>query len=213
MEENFIPQSSSEPMFSQNTTTSVSKKIFLMGLGVVFLIILSFVVTYLILKSQTPSQTPVISPSLLIEATPTPDLTANWKTFQNKYIIFKYPSTWKLEPSNDYLTTFRSTNKKAGGDYTPGAGWINFSLTNEPIEKLIKSIPGVDKKDSTVINGYQVTRLSGYSGIAGSVYFVTVFLQKNGNMASFSLSTQDTDLEKLLTSEFDQILFTFKFLE
>jgi len=161
----------------------------------------------------TPALAPLTTLTSQPETNRSSDETANWKAFQGQSFSFKYPDSWKLEPSNNYLTTSRPTTKKAGGDYTPGSGWIFFEPSKDSPQKVIDSITGVDKKEQVVINGYSVTKLTGYTGVAGSVYFVTAVFDNNGEAFTISLSTQDTDLEKSLTIEFDQILSTFRFLE
>lgn len=151
--------------------------------------------------------------------------TSNWKTFQNShftYLTFKYPSDWKLEtvtfPATTAikaitLTTERETDKKASGDYTPGMGWINITVTDDEVDKVIRKTSGVTKSETSKIDNYPVTKLTGRSGVAGTVYFVRVITRVNDKTFLFDLSTQDNDLEVPLTKEFDQILSTVKFTQ
>jgi hypothetical protein len=163
----------------------------------------------------TPTLTlvPIVSPTALPEANPPSDETAKWETFRGQSFSFRYPGSWKLDQSNTSLTTSRPTSKKAGGDYTPGMGWISFVSSNNSLQEVIDSLVGVDKKEEVIVNGYPVTKLTGHTGVAGSVYFVKAVFNNNGKAFTIDLSTQDTDLEKPLTIEFDQILSTFKSLD
>ena len=76
---------------------------------------------------------------------------------------------------------------------------------------MVNSISGVEIRNSTVIDSHPANKVKGHSGVAGSVFFVTAATEVNGNTFVFSLSTQDTDLEQSLVTEFDQILSTVKF--
>lgn len=161
--------------------------------------------------NQLKSTEPQISPA---PSTSQTKQISNWKTFQGQSFSFQYPDSWKFDPptSTDHqLITTRHTNKTAGGDYTPGMGWLYFELTTDSPENIINRAAGVDKKEQTVINGYPATRLTGYEGVAGSVYFVKIIIPNGKKTFIMNLSTQDVDLEKPLTAELDQILSTFRF--
>lgn len=165
-------------------------------------------------KTPEVTQTPTLISQPYISPTVNP--TEKWQTYTNTDFMFtfKHPDSWRLSSyiqGRGYFVTERPTSKKAGGDYTPGVGWLNFSVQGESIQSVIDKIPGVDKKEEIDINGLPATKLSGYTGVAGTVYFVAIVLSHEGKTFFFQVSTQDTDLEKPLTAEFNQILSTLEF--
>lgn len=172
---------------------------------------------YLIYSNYSNNRTKTTTvPQQSIQPSPSADETTNWKTYTNKYLTFEYPASWNLDSTGDTsvsLSTTRSTTDKAGGDYTPGMGWLNFYISNDPVQKVIDSTSGVEKTDQGNINGAPYTRLIGHSGVGGSVYFVNIIMNSEGRTYVVNLSTQDANLEELLTLELDQILSTFKFLD
>lgn len=99
-----IPQMPTNPPVS---SSSPNKNI-LVVLIILFSIILSSLITYLLVKSKIPSQTIINSPSPTLSAspTPTPNPTANWKIYTNtqyKYSV-KYPADYSvIETSSDYV--------------------------------------------------------------------------------------------------------------
>ena len=83
----------SEVPIKQPVSSSSPNKSILIILSVILLVVLSSLVTYLFVKSQTPSQKPTIPPAPLVQTSPTPDTTANWETYTDPGRIFeiKYP--------------------------------------------------------------------------------------------------------------------------
>lgn len=95
-----------------------------------FLIVLGlFGNIYLLLRKEkqkpisqitpTPTQTSLPRDSEeVLRGTPTPDETANWKTYKNKLykFQFKYPSSWFPMPEINNTISVKSTDPKLGGN-------------------------------------------------------------------------------------------------
>ncbi len=150
------------------------------------------------------SQDSVYSPS------PTVD-TTNWNLYINKEFTFKYPSDWRVDPINPkLLIASKPTKQTAGGDYNPGHASIGIGATMISLEKEAEFI-GASKSERMSLDGVNALRLTGTTGVAGSVNYVSIVFSKNGMSYVLSLSTQDYQLLPEFTKEFDQILSTFKF--
>lgn len=67
---------------------------------IVFLALLSSIATYFVLKSQSPKQPPQV-----VQTTPTPDPTANWKTYANSKFSFliKHPPDFEVSDEGGIL--------------------------------------------------------------------------------------------------------------
>jgi len=66
----------------------------------IVLILAALVGGYLIYQNQPK---PIPSPSLITQPSPTPDKTANWKTYTSKRanFLFQYPSSWPIAAATD----------------------------------------------------------------------------------------------------------------
>jgi hypothetical protein len=72
----------------------------LLIVGIVLILIIGAGAYFIGQKSMTKT---VEKPKAVVQkptATPTPDPTANWKTYQGQYFSFKYPQDWSLDSSN-----------------------------------------------------------------------------------------------------------------
>ncbi|OGK16541.1 hypothetical protein A2690_04295 [Candidatus Roizmanbacteria bacterium RIFCSPHIGHO2_01_FULL_39_12b] len=97
-------------------------------------------------------------------------------------------------------------------EFVPGWGSITISKTNDSVETMIKETSGLDKKEEIIFDGKSAFKLSGSSGIASSVQFINIVTDHQNITYIISLTSQDDQLFPVFTSEFDQILSTFKFV-
>lgn len=96
-----------EELTTVQSSEKISSKLWFKILSIfigILIVIGLFGNIYLLLKNQKPpatSKTPAIPTQII--ATPTPDPTANWKTYRDeKYEIeFKYPPGWQVELTGD----------------------------------------------------------------------------------------------------------------
>jgi len=133
--------------------------------------------------------------------------TSDWLTYTDPEFTLKYPPTWELEGKN--LITIRETTKKASGDFTPGNARIQFGAPLGSIEEAIQSTPGKESELPTTLDGVKGIQISGYEGIAGTVFYSTVYLETKLGAFFISFTTQDPDA--IPVEEFNQILSTLKY--
>ena len=93
----------------------------------------------------------------------------------------------------------------------PGLGWIVASTTTESLEDQKRSNPLIDDAIKISIQGYPALKMSGYTGIAGSVYVEGYLINVEGRYFSIAFATQDDDMIPVLREDYDQILSTFEF--
>lgn len=130
-------------------------------------------------------------------------------TFHGDGFTFQVLNGWKLNGSG--LVTSRKTKEAATGDFSPGMAWIYTDSSNDTTENFINKLSGIDKKENIVISGISMVKITGYSGIGGTVYYQSVLLTHNHKLISLSLSTQaPKDLKTQLISEFEQMLKTIQ---
>ncbi len=134
--------------------------------------------------------------------------TSNWKTFSGTSFSIKYPPTWGTD-SNGLITKGRSSSQISTGDFSAGMGWITIDYPNGSLEDNEKSLSELTKSEPIILDGVSGVKLSGYQGVAGSVFTNIVLLDNKGQVISLSFTTQD--LPAVPVSEFKQILSTFKF--
>ncbi len=164
-----------------------------------------------------------ISPTPEVLATPTPNPTADWKTYENTTFgyLLKYPNNWNKasekvdrgtlllidRPIESYLT-------QEGADI---AVWVEKKTKQE-----FDSLYNQEKRpsDTTVLKKFMI---SGEPAIMLSVKYaegtimegkgvIEVDIHHNGNLFQIGLLGPVTDVEKNKVI-FDQILSTFKFTE
>jgi hypothetical protein len=179
-----------------------------------------------------------ISPTPEVLATPTPDSTADWKTYTNqKYnYSFKYPAEAKLEEGRGHeerlqetILTFFGPNYQGPGEFTDGYG-ITFAVIKNPDnaapDQLAQKLFTQSQKDiaDKILEGdiskckvEEVTR-GGTTGArfthcikapgSGILNFSEWFV-KNGITYQIYAVLQNPNYQ----ADFNQILSTFKFLD
>lgn len=168
-----------------------------------------------VVTSQTPQATPV---------PPSVDETANWKTYTNDKLklSFKYPELYKQniisEPRNGvYLTrdtAYTAGGGQAGSDVLKKGAVISFTPwpAKSLAEKDLKSQFG----DGIKINQITVNQKQGVEVILpNNQTDKHIYLQKDNGVLEVSLGVgfeNNSSENQKYTSDFNQILSTFKFL-
>lgn len=176
-----------------------------------------------LLSSQTTT-----TPIQLRQLTPTPDPTANWKTYsdQNKVYEFKYPQNYSLS--------------HFAGDNSPILlnNQIDWEITQHSAGECKGDCPVIINKRDATINGYQATIYNGWVGsvggeipqtfikyevrepgtvrIDGSNYFVITLWELDRRYAvqkNYSSTRNPGTINQDDQITFDQILSTFRFLD
>ncbi len=177
----------------------------IVGIGITF--------AYFQFKSKPSHQN---QPSLIPQSTPADlssealakDETANWKTYTGSGYTFKYPASF--EDKSGVLTYFSSTVKTGPGG---GVAYLESGTSNTTLNDTLKSTTGIKKQENIILNGIQSVRATGYTGIAGAVYFNRVLIERDNKTFLITLSTPDQDVIGEVLPIFNQILSTFQFLE
>ncbi|MBI2465370.1 hypothetical protein HYV64_04475 [Candidatus Shapirobacteria bacterium] len=108
-------------------------------------------------NQQTSQNQQIISPTIP-QPSPTPDPTANWKTYEGTNFSFKYPSTMYIQKQTTNETRWKS-------DYVPGSYIFNAMILRSKITPFIKLEVGTtiyryhqgeDSKEvfTEIINGF-----------------------------------------------------------
>ncbi len=168
----------------------------------------------LILKSKEnqpapPSanqQSPQVSPKL----SPTPDETANWKTYNGKYFSFKYPPNWtdNTGPAKTYPVNLEVIGLRISQNAVFEASYENFSY-----EDGIKDLTGRKSNNLSIANR-ETTRfeLAGEGEPLPTNYSIISFVVRGTNNTSYSIVFNGKRSE--ITDELiSQILSTFQLLE
>lgn len=222
------PQLSNQPFQQPEQPVSPPPPVPSSEIPKILLIILAFIVfagitagAYILGTKQNQSQ-PVQKQQTATVPTPTPDPTTNWHTYTNTLYNFtlKIPYAWEGGPPEVSSNSFRmymakrfSTNTGVAEDYTPGRANIDLTINTEPAQNTIKGTTGMTKTEQVYVAGNSATKLTGASGVAGTVNFTNIVIPHNGKTFTFSFSTQDQSIEQQAKTEFDQILSTFKFTQ
>lgn len=149
-------------------------------------------------KPQLQNQV-IISP---VKPSPTPDETANWKTFQSQKFTFMYPSDWLIEDPKPYDQLARLTYKEGGNKY-------KFI-----IETGGKGGPEADKieRQQLMFEGFKFSRQTWIN--TGRPFFISFAPDEGGfeffNHVEISLPPENADKYIKI---FDEILSTFKFID
>ncbi len=209
-----------------------SKKTILIVLSATSFIALSSLATYLLAKSQTPSQISVNSPTPLVRPTSTPDPTANWKTYSDKVmaISFKYPNAWDVSaqaPGSDYYILIKNFVPKSA-TAPPERGELLIRITSglrkadarwewikgiDTLQKLIDILPSnkdvIEQKTLKIGNNDALTRtVTTYQTNCGNTVWEEIFiLDGKGKVIIISYDGDIASFRNI----FDQILSTFKF--
>ncbi len=161
-----------------------------------------------------PTPTPISysSPS----ASPTQNLTINWKTYSGDIYNFKYPENYNLD-TNSYVTPYLNGN-------------ITWRYNSTSFLSCQGDCPFVESQENTTLGGKPAVKISGYIGSVGgnipqkyityevklqNKYFVfsiqalTPFLTPNQSLTYDQNTIQPIKSEDLKI--FNQILSTFKF--
>jgi len=179
-------------------------------------------------RNQAPT------PATIVKPTPTPDPTADWKTYTNSQYSFliKYPDDYfKFQDSqSDVLKNgvFVATSAPQGGNspkflgpkdvwLNAGVGANNVSDLDQYIDLFSQSFNVSQKTPVTIdgVGGYRVTYtipdMAGAANVIASYNFEVILL-KNNNIYTISLTAHDQDILINNQKMFDQILSTFKFI-
>ena len=135
-------------------------------------------------------------------------------TEENTNFTFLYPPTWSIDPKDPLqLTTTRSSTQSASGDFTTGMAWIQVIINKNSIINMIQALGSVDTKEQITLDGNPATKVTGSTGVAGTVTYTAIITIKSNTTNTLKLTTQDEQLLPIVKSEFDQILSTFKFTQ
>ncbi len=202
---------------------STRSKIIPLGLGILFVLIT--IVAYLLGTRQSQkvvsNQQNTVVPTTILS--PTPDGTANWKTYINNSISFKYPPGWKFSDAKyPGLTSYsisspdlRIEGGLAGGILTDGAT-IYDPIASKSLNVNSSPANAFNKEKNNITSTQDYSK----NGIEGKIYKMKytsastlVFLTTYENrLVGLALETTQDNLSKFELT-FNQILSTFKFTQ
>ncbi|OGG14807.1 hypothetical protein A2773_06935 [Candidatus Gottesmanbacteria bacterium RIFCSPHIGHO2_01_FULL_39_10] len=179
-------------------------------LGGIILVILVATGAFFFGKSQNNSPQSNSSPSLSptssqLPLSPTPDPTANWKTYTNKQFSFtvNYPPEWEVDDNDALIIRF--------GSLTSRIDKINIYIIDNKnqvtVDKLRQNLTDIDP---ITIGGFQGIKGINKDYLKENKTIYSANIIKDNNI--FTISTVDFQDTNLKTT-FDQILSTFKFLQ
>lgn len=191
---------------------SKKAKIVLIVFAVAFVAAISSASAYFFAKSR--GQTPVTSPTPIAQASPTPDETANWKTYKNQDLLFsiKYPDNLNPSVIGDGVS-FSDNPTRALLYVSVITGNNPKNLTAEewledPQQSQLRA--GLSPKmqvSPLQQNGLSGIRLDNVDNLEGYKDFKAIVLKENlVVILNFGPKEDQIDLA-------NQILSTFKFLE
>jgi|SRR3989344_1463774 len=205
-----VPQAPPAPQ-EPPQEASYGKKNWIKWLLIIIIVaILSSAATFLIATSQVGKQPPP-TPTVM-QPTPTPDPTANWKTYTNQTYGFtiKYPPTFSIEDVSSKSPPFSIFIKDTTIQVPfEGGTMINpYILVDIKPEKLslddyLATYPNLKVQEKKTINGTVFTKVEVTMGITQPPMYLASI---NGNIlgiSNFYLNEQT----------FDQIFSTFKFTD
>jgi len=134
--------------------------------------------------------------------TPTPDPTADWKTYEGDGFSFKYPSDISVDPNNKNAMIVSKV---------PSA--IEFYVLTEKVQQLVEQSEGLKSNEQIMMGGIPGVKIKGSEGIAGTVQYIKGLVENNNKTYYVGFSTQSPELFNNFSPKFDQILSTFKFTE
>lgn len=171
---------------------------------------------------KTARPTPTVLPGLIRDPSPTPDPTADWKTFNNRYFSIKYPPTlnnWQEKCKESSPNTFSLFNK---GDKDPcvilNPPTVFLVLASDPKDATeYNPIPTAECantiKETVVIDG---TKADKYKNVLkkplidGCFWRNSVYIKFTKNTLKYYLSYFPDDIDEKTAQE---ILSTFKFTD
>lgn len=176
------------------------------------LIVLIAVTTgsYILATKQTqPPQPAAIAPPTKSQPSPTPDITANWKTYTgSQYYVLKIPP--KFEVRNEELDRRTFEEERS---FSSSIGSFNIRVSRvksgKQIEEMATDLMPPITVDEIQIDKVSAKRWHGFGGIAGKDdTTILIFEYKNATFLIQSFFPLSGKFD-----EFPQILQTFKFTE
>lgn len=126
-------------------------------------------------------------------------------------LIITFPSGWEADPNNKMgFVTTRNLLRKATGKFSPGQAWIGVTAKRGTIAEIEKQTFGLKSRQETTVDGNTAIVLVGTTGIAGSVHYKDLVIQKKDIVYIIGLGTQDSDILPIAIPEFDQITSTVR---
>jgi len=205
----------------------LSNKKLLFILGGILVILLAFTGGFLfgkssLFKPKFLPQVAQISPTPVVP-TPTPVITANWKSYRNGNVIFKFPSQWIEkpilirgsgftqefeDPENKFSLTFLGNgnyNQVTGKPYVNLEDYINFRYK----EKVKKPITIDGQEGAEIFPRAGSENINSVEFFSKDSKFIYTLELKSGNTALDTSRAEVEEGQRL----FNLILSTFKFLE
>lgn len=174
-----------------------------------------------ILKELSPTA-PAIPPKdpIIYEGTPTPDPTADWKTFESKYgYSFRYPSDliasdkYSNTDVEEYFTQITNnideSEKNNSNSMKSTSNFFNIFITNTDSKtdlQTLKNEYSTKYRKDYSIDDVIIGGEPGFKIKLGEYLYVTTV--HNGKEYKIELTTTNSKLK----SYYDQILSTFKFI-
>lgn len=170
-------------------------------------------------KKSSPYSTNYPSPTIS-QPSPTPDETANWKTYENtKYgYQLKYPPTWQLQDNSDsdnnYISFYPPQVNLALND--PGVPSIDLQVTSRPLSSY--PTENLTQGGIPMITDWKTVSVNGINGIYYQVHqcapqcYATTALPIN-QQKTIGLSISTVAQDQGYTNIYNQILSTFKFAQ
>lgn len=194
-----------------------SKKVMMIIIAIVIVIAIGIAVYFLLFNKPAPGAKTAIPTITKSVPTPTPDPTANWKTYTNPFYSFKYPETLTImtEPAKSIYDV-----RLQNDDYNISFQTINFG-SGMTLEKLVKpKLYSIEQtktlvtKDGLTVDGKPAYRGEGQIQIPGvkMVYSIVEGILVEDNkylevIANASPNMPAAELTKVL----DEILATLQF--
>jgi hypothetical protein len=168
-----------------------------------------------IIIQPTPTLAPIAIPTSRPEVSPSSAETANWKTYQDKTLSFRYPQDWTAEPQQvpDLILSVEfKYNLTPTLTLTEKANLNND--TGKPFATLDEYLSGRGNNENITVGGYPAKKITG-KGIEGHVLpyeEVTLFTPNRSVIVSLYYNEGYYEVPGA-NRVLDQILSTFKSLD
>lgn len=181
------------------TPAPVKKKNFLPFVALGFIIIV--VVGVLLLKVFTSQPKPQTQSVVALKPSPTPDPTANWKTYQGDGFTFKYPNIWQPKVTGTTVNFFAIGKPQID----PGAnnGGNSLMMISTDSNAGITALTWKNLHDKTMYLHIQETMIAGKKAVKTNNFTIIFFGMPDDKTVTFLI---DGSLR-------DPILSTFKFTD